>query len=51
LGDLNNDNLVGILDLSILLGKWGTADAVADINDDNSVGILDLSLLLAQWGT
>jgi hypothetical protein len=48
--DLNADNQVNVFDLSILLSKWGTADATSDINDDGSVGILDLSILLSSWG-
>lgn len=32
MGDLNNDGNVNIFDMSILLSKWGTADAIADLN-------------------
>jgi hypothetical protein len=48
--DLNNDSKVDILDLSMVLTKWGTADPVADINDDGRVDINDLSILLSKWG-
>lgn len=48
-GDLNNDGLVNIFDLSILLARWRTADAVADINGDGEVNIFDLSILLSNW--
>jgi hypothetical protein len=49
-GDLNNDNVVNALDLSILLGNYGTANSAADINGDGTVNALDLSALLAHYG-
>jgi hypothetical protein len=50
--DLNNDGQVNVLDLSILLSKWGTTGTQpADINSDSIVSILDLSILLSSWGT
>jgi hypothetical protein len=49
-GDLNNDNVVNITDLSLLLSKYGTADTAADINQDGKVTILDLSILLSHYG-
>jgi hypothetical protein len=49
--DLNSDNAVNVLDLSILLSNYGTNNAVADINKDGVVNILDLSTLLSDYGT
>jgi hypothetical protein len=49
-GDLNNDNVVNISDLSILLSNYGTSNSAADINSDGSVNILDLSVLLSHYG-
>jgi hypothetical protein len=49
-GDLNGDNKVDTLDLSILLTDWGQTSGVADINKDGVVNILDLSILLTNWG-
>lgn len=49
-GDLNCDNQIGILDLSILLSNWNTTNAIADINKDGNVTILDLSIMLSNWG-
>ena len=49
LGDLNQDGRVDIFDLSLLLGRWRTADPVADINGDGEVNIFDLSILLSNW--
>lgn len=51
IGDLNKDGAVNILDLSILLSKFGSTDPVADINKDGKVDTLDLSTLLSKWGT
>lgn len=49
LGDLNGDQLVDGLDLSILLGSWGTNDPIADIVVDGIVDGADLSALLGGW--
>jgi hypothetical protein len=49
-GDLNQDGVVNVSDLSILLSDWGTSNATADINHDGTVNVLDLSILLAHWG-
>lgn len=48
--DLNNDNTVNILDLSILLSNYNTNNSIADINKDGVVNILDLSILLSNYG-
>jgi hypothetical protein len=50
LGDLNNDNIVNVSDLSMLLSKYGSNDATADINSDGTVNIADLSILLSNYG-
>jgi len=49
-GDINNDGVVNVFDLSILLSKWGTSNAAADLNSDGSVNVFDLSTLLSHWG-
>jgi len=49
-GDLNNDGVVNIVDLSMLLTDWGTANAAADLRGDGVVGISDLPMLLSHWG-
>jgi hypothetical protein len=54
-GDVNNDNYVTILDLSILAGSYNQAsgnpgyDQRADLNEDGLVNILDLSLLAGNY--
>ena len=47
--DLNKDGSVNIIDFSILLFNWDTADVVADINLDGSVGLTDFSIMLFYW--
>ena len=49
--DINGDDTVGGLDLTVLLAAWGSSDPSADLNDDGTVGGLDLTVLLAAWGT
>jgi hypothetical protein len=50
--DLNADQQVNVLDLSILLSNWAKSGTgtKGDINADGSVNITDLSLLLSSWG-
>jgi hypothetical protein len=48
--DLNNDGVVNVMDLSIVLGRWGQTGS-GDINQDGTVNITDLSILLSSWGT
>lgn len=50
IGDINGDNNVGPVDLSMLLSNWGTNNVTADVNKDGIVGPIDLSLLLSNWG-
>lgn len=49
-GDANGDNIVDLLDLSILASQWGGGGS-ADFNDDGVVDLLDLSILASAWGT
>ena len=49
LGDINSDGHVNVLDLSLLLAHWGSADTASDINHDGTVNVLDMSLLLSNW--
>ncbi len=48
--DLNGDGAVNALDLSILLGAWGTRGVPADLDHDGVVGAGDLGILLGAWG-
>ena len=47
--DLNKDGRVDIIDFSILLFNWATADIIADINLDGKVGLTDFSIMLFYW--
>ena len=49
-GDVNNDNVVNITDLSMLLSAYGKPGTAADFNGDGQVGITDLSILLTNYG-
>ena len=49
-GDLNNDNVVNVTDMSILLSNYGTTNSTADINSDGAVNVLDMSILLSNYG-
>lgn len=47
--DLNKDGKVNLVDFSILLFNWKTADDVADINQDGTVSLTDFSIMLSNW--
>ena len=49
-GDVNRDNAVDLLDLSLIAGYWGKNNGDADLNSDGTVDLLDLSILAANWG-
>jgi hypothetical protein len=50
-GDVDEDGIVGILDLLDLLAAWGpNPDHPADLDGDGEVGITDFLELLAAWG-
>ena len=49
--DVNDDGAVDSIDLSVILGAWGSCtDCPADINSDGLVNGDDMTLLLAAWG-
>jgi acetyl esterase/lipase len=48
-GDLDNDNKVGLSDLSMLLSKWNTTYTDYDLNTDGKIGLQDLSVLLSNF--
>ncbi|MGA0172662.1 MAG: hypothetical protein ACO3NL_03320 [Phycisphaerales bacterium] len=49
-GDLDDDGAVGPIDLSIMLGAWGTDSIPADLDGDGIVGPTHLATLLGAWG-
>lgn len=48
-GDFNGDSIVDGVDLSQLLGYWGTSNQTYDINGDLIVDGADLTIVLANW--
>lgn len=48
--DIDDDGVVGSLDLSILLASWDSAGGAADLDGDGVIGSGDLTILLASWG-
>ncbi|HUO50801.1 MAG TPA: dockerin type I domain-containing protein [Candidatus Paceibacterota bacterium] len=48
-GDMNGDGKVNLVDFSIMLSNWGTADPASDINHDGTVNLADFSILLFNW--
>lgn len=53
-GDINNDNVVNYIDLSILQSNWlksggDILNSNADINNDGNVNYIDLSILQSDW--
>jgi len=52
-GDLNADNKIDVIDLSILLSNFNSHPSPgtgADINGDGIVNVIDLSILLSNYG-
>ena len=47
--DLNFDGFVNLIDFSILLFHWNTANTLADINKDGNVSLPDFSIMLFYW--
>jgi transglutaminase-like putative cysteine protease len=56
LGDLNGDNVVNIVDMTIAAKAFGSTpsdrnwNAVADINMDKKLNIIDLSMIAREYG-
>lgn len=47
--DLNQDGKVNLVDFSILLYWWGSANPTADINMDGKVNLTDFSIMMYCW--
>lgn len=50
-GDFSNDCSVNVVDLSILLAKFGTSDSSIDLTGDGIVNVSDMSRFLSLFGT
>jgi hypothetical protein len=49
-GDINKDNVVNILDYTLLSNAFGSSNSEADINKDGVVNILDYTILSNNFG-
>ncbi len=55
-GDVNCDGVVGVADLLVVLGAWGSCPepcppgCAADVSGDCDVNVVDLLEILANWG-
>lgn len=50
IADINGDNKVNLIDVSILIANLGTKkDGRYDLNNDGKVDMKDLSILLSKW--
>lgn len=47
--DMNGDAKINLIDFSIMLTHWGTADPASDINLDGIVNLSDFSIMLFNW--
>jgi hypothetical protein len=47
--DFDGDGIVGPADLAIMLGTWGSPNAVCDLDGSGAVGAADLAVLLGVW--
>ena len=52
-GDTNGDNVVNILDISVILSAYGQTNTTSctDVTKDGSINIQDISLVLSRYGT
>jgi hypothetical protein len=48
-GDVNGDGVVNGVDLSRVLGYWGSANPATDFNNDGTTNGADLAFLLGNW--
>lgn len=49
-GDCSDDNVIDVLDFSLLRSAFGTDNQVADLNNDGFVDVFDFSLLRTHFG-
>ena len=48
--DINADGIVGVNDILVLIGDWGTTGSPADLDGSGAVDANDLLMILAAWG-
>lgn len=49
-GDFNGDGIITAVDITLLLGVWGSNDAAADLDGSGMVDAPDLAMILGLWG-
>jgi hypothetical protein len=49
-GDIDDSGIVDVVDLVLVILKWGSDDPVADINADGIVDVQDLVEVILNWG-
>jgi|GEM_PF-1594957 len=49
-GDINDDDVIDILDISYLGGRYNSTDSLADLNADGLVDIFDLAVAAGNYG-
>ncbi len=50
-GDINGDNIINILDYTLLANSFGTNSSASDLNHDGIVNILDFTILANNFGS
>jgi len=51
-GDFNLDGAIGGLELSVIIGGWGSSNpSIGDMNVDGIIDAIDLTVILARWGS
>ena len=49
--DINQDGIVGVIDLLIVIDQWGQTNSPADITGDGIVNVTDLLMVVNNWGS
>jgi hypothetical protein len=50
LGDVDDDQGVGVNDLLAVISDWGQGGTGTDLDEDGTVGVNDLLIVISQWG-
>jgi len=49
IADLNCDDVINLVDFSILLYNWGRDNPEVDVNNDGKIGLVDFSIMMFHW--
>lgn len=50
IGDFNQDDKVDLVDLGIMINRWGSADTTCDLNKNGKVDLIDLAIYISNYG-